>query len=655
MEKVRVELGEKSYDIIIGEKLENINKYIGKYSKILILSNETVGAIYGERLKSALKDRNIVYYEIKDGEEYKSIETAKEVYDVLIDNAFTRDSLIISLGGGVVCDLSGYIASTYMRGIDFVQVPTSLLAQVDASVGGKVAVNYRGKNLIGSFYQPQLVFMDTTLLQTLDAREIKTGIAETLKIALCFDSDFYKYLYDNAEAFLRLDFEIVNKVVKKACELKAYVVSQDERESGIRALLNYGHSFGHVIERITNYKSYRHGEAVVMGMHFALKLAVFLSMADESYLNMQEELFDRYGLKYSIPKYDYKRMLEVLKRDKKNKEGKIKFVFSKELGKSNTEFVDEKDLEKFYKALEGNVVRAVVDLGTNTCRLFIAEINEGRIIHKYIKKVEIIKLGQDVDKNRYLLPEAMERAEKTFSNYRSIADSYGATEILARATSATRDAKNRDEFIDRIKKATGIEIECISGDNEGTFTFEGALEGVEGNIVLVDIGGGSTEVVYGNSKDGIEFIKSFDIGAVRLKEKFFVGKNGEEDYTSNRGRALLWVEEIFEEIEFLASKDFTLVAVAGTATTQASVALELVEYDSEKVHGYILTREQLFKNIELFKSMDLEERKNIKGLEPKRAEVIVSGSEILLYLMDKLNKKEIFVSENDILEGIMMS
>jgi exopolyphosphatase/guanosine-5'-triphosphate,3'-diphosphate pyrophosphatase len=249
----------------------------------------------------------------------------------------------------------------------------------------------------------------------------------------------------------------------------------------------------------------------------------------------------------------------------------------------------------------------------------------------------------------------MERAEKTFSDYKSIAYSYGATEILARATSATRDAQNRDEFIDRIKKATGIEIECISGDNEGIFTFEGALEGVEGNIVLVDIGGGSTEVVYGNSKDGIEFIKSFDIGAVRLKEKFFVGKNGEEDYTSNRGRALLWIEEIFEEIEFLASKDFTLVAVAGTATTQASVALELVEYDSEKVHGYILTREQLFKNIELFKSMDLEERKNIKGLEPKRAEVIVSGSEILLYLMDKLNKKEIFVSENDILEGIMMS
>lgn len=654
MEKVRVELGEKSYDIVIGDKLENLNGYVGKYSKILVLSNKTVGKLYGEKILKSLGDRNIVYYEIEDGEEYKSIETAKEVYDVLIDNEFTRDSLIISLGGGVVCDLTGYIASTYMRGIDFIQVPTSLLAQVDASVGGKVAVNYRGKNLIGAFYQPQLVFMDTTVLKTLDEREVKTGIAEILKIALCFDEEFYSYLYENAEGLTNLDLTIVNKIVKKACELKAWVVSQDEREKGLRALLNYGHSFGHVVERLTNYKAYRHGEAVVMGMAFAARLANYLGMATEEYVKLQEDLFEKYNLKYSIPKYDYNRMLEVLKRDKKNKEGKIKFVFSSSLGKSHTDFVTEEDLEKFYSEVEGTKVRSVIDLGTNTCRLFTAEVKDNKIVHRYLKEMEIIKLGEDVDKNRYLLDTAMDRALATFDRYKKISDSIGVTEILARATSATRDASNRDEFIARIKRETGIDLICITGEQEGTFTFNGASSEVEGDIVLVDIGGGSTEIIYGNSRDGIEYIKSFDIGAVRLKEKYYVDSKGREDYESRKEEAHNWIKEVFTELDFLKGKEFTMVGVAGTATTQVSVKEEMEIYDSEVVHGYILDKEGLVENIDIYKGVDLEGRRKIKGLHPKRAEVIISGSEILLYLMETLNKKNIFISEQDILDGIML-
>jgi len=654
MEKIKVELEDKSYNIIVGEKLEEINEYIGKYSKILILTNNTVGKLYGEKLREALKERSIYYYELKDGEEYKNLESAKEVYDVLIDNEFTRDSLIISLGGGVICDLTGYIASTYMRGIDFVQIPTSLLAQVDASVGGKVAINYRGKNLIGSFYQPKLVFMDTSLLKTLDEREIKTGIAETLKIALCFDKDFYEFLYENSEGLLNLDLEIVNKVVKRACELKAYVVSQDEKEQGLRAILNYGHSFGHVIERLTNYKAYRHGEAVIIGMEFALKLAVYLSLADKEYLELQEKLFEKYNLKYSIPKYEYKRMLEVLKRDKKNKNGKIKFIFSTELGKAVNVAVDENDLEKFYKDLDGNKVRSVIDLGTNTCRLFIAEVNNNEIIHKYIKMVEIIKLGEGVDKNKFLLESAINRAIETFKKYSDISKSYASTEIIARATSATRDASNRDEFIKNIKEETGIDLLCISGNEEGELTFKGASTVVEGDILLVDIGGGSTELVYGNQNQGITYLKSFDIGAVRLTEKFYLDENANENFEINKDKALEWKNSIFDEIDRFKDREFTLIGVAGTATTQVTVKEEMEVYNSEIVHKYLLKKEDLIENINKFKKFKVEERKQIKGLEEKRADVIVAGSEILLFLMNKLDKNEIIISENDILDGIML-
>ncbi len=654
MEKVKVDLGEKSYEIIIGDKLENLGKYIGNYSKILVLSNTKVGKLYGRKVVESLKGRNIVYFEIEDGEEYKTIESAKKVYDVLIDNEFTRDSLIISLGGGVVCDLSGYIASTYMRGIDFVQVPTSLLAQVDASVGGKVAVNYRGKNLIGAFYQPKLVFMDTNLLKTLDEREIKTGIAETLKIALCFDKEFYTLLDEKHKEFLDLDISIVNKIIKKAVELKAMVVSQDEREKGLRAQLNYGHSFGHVIESLTDYKVYRHGEAVVVGMNFALQLAKYLGLATDDYVKLQENLFEKYNLDSSIPKFSYERMLEILKRDKKNSNGKIKFVFSSTLGTSHSQYVSEEDLRDFYEKLEGNKVRGVIDLGTNTCRLFVAEVNNQKIIRRYLKEVEIIKLGEDVDKNKFLLQSAIERALVTFKKYKKIADSMGVTEILAKATSATRDASNRDEFIDRIKREVGVNLSCISGEEEGTYTFRGASSFLKENILLVDIGGGSTELILGNSKDGIEYIKSFDIGAVRLLEKFFLDEKNNEDYGSKRVEAEEFIKNIFDDASILKGKNFTLVGVAGTATTQVSVKEEMEVYDTNRVHGYNLSLRDLEKNLKLFMSKDVEERKFIKGLHPKRAEVIISGTIILEYLMKYFDKKNLLISEYDILDGIML-
>lgn len=649
MEKVNVNLGENSYDIIIGENLENIGKYIKNYSKILVLSNETVGKLYGERVLKSLAGREVEYYEIKDGEEYKTIETALEVYDKLIEWEFTRDSLIISLGGGVVCDLTGYIAATYMRGIDFVQIPTSLLSQVDASVGGKVAINYKGKNLIGAFHQPQLVFIDHKVLNTLPMREIKTGIAETLKIALCFDGEFYNYLYNNNEDFLNLKETVVINVIKKACELKANVVSQDEKENGIRALLNYGHSFGHVIECLTDYTVYTHGEAVIMGISFVNKLGEYLGLSTKEYTKRQEELFDKFGLKYTIPKFEFHRMLEVLKRDKKNKEGKLKFVFSEELGKAHTRSVNIDDLEKFYNELEGNTIRGVIDLGTNTCRLFIAEVKENQIMFSYKKDMEIVTLGEDVNKTKLLKESAIERTLDCLKKYKNICESTGVTEILAKATSATRDALNKDKFLAKVEKETAIKIDCISGIEEGTYTFKGVTIDIKGQLLLIDIGGGSTEFIYGN-ENKIEYIKSFDVGAVRIRENFFEN----DDFITKLEEAKTWVLENFKDILFLKDKDFTLVAVAGTATTQVSVKEKMEEYNREIVHKYILKKSDVESNINLYNSLNLENRKNIIGLHPKRADVIIGGTYILNWIMEVLNKDEVLISENDILDGIML-
>ena len=650
MEKVFVNLGENSYDIIIGDNLENIGNYIKKYSKILVLSNETVGKIYGRTVVDALADRNVHYYEIKDGEEYKTIETAMEVYDKLIEWEFTRDSLIISLGGGVVCDLTGYIAATYMRGIEFVQIPTSLLSQVDASVGGKVAVNYKGKNLIGAFHQPKLVFIDHRVLNSLPMREIKTGIAETLKIALCFDEEFYDYLDNNSKEFLELNEEVVKTVIKKACELKAKVVMEDEKENGVRALLNYGHTFGHVIEHMTDYVVYTHGEAVVIGMNFVNLLGQYLGICTKEYVKLCQDLFEKYGLYYEIPKYDFNEMLKVLKRDKKNKDAKLKFVFSETLGKAHTKNVPVDELEKFYSELEGNLLRGVIDIGTNTCRLFVAEIKNSEIKMPYIKKMEIVTLGEDVNKTGVLKEEAIERTMACLKEYKTICDSMGVTEILTKATSATRDSGNRDYFINRVKNEIGIQIDCISGTDEGTYTFQGATLDIKGDILLIDIGGGSTEFIYGNENE-IKYIKSFDIGAVRIREKFFQN----DDFVTNYEEAKKWVLDTIKEIEFLKDKNYNLVAVAGTATTQVSVKEQMEKYDSKVVHKYELSSLDILKNLELFKGVNLEERKNIKGLHPKRADVIIGGTYILDFIMEFLGKKELLVSENDILDGIMIS
>lgn len=655
MEKVSVNLGKNSYEISIGKNiLPEIKKYIKSGRKVAVISNETVGAIYGEKLVSLIKEvtSSVFYYEIKDGEEYKRIETVLPIYDFLIDNNFDRSSLIISLGGGVVCDLTGYVASTFMRGVDFIQIPTSLLAQVDASIGGKVAINHpKGKNTIGTFYQPKHVLIDTSVLATLDIREIKTGIAEIIKHGVIRDSDYFDYLLENSDKILGLEDDVIIKTIKRSCEIKAEIVSLDETEQSVRALLNYGHTFGHVVESLTQYKIYQHGEAIVSGMTLAAHIAKELGMVDELFIAKQNQIFDKFGIDRRVPEYSFSKVAEILKHDKKVKDGNLIFVLPTKIGEALTVKVSEECVKKVYEQCCEKKVCGVIDIGTNTTRLFIAEVANGVICSKYYKETEITRLGEGVDKSRRLKPEAIERTAAAIKRYSEKAAEYGVTSIRAFATSASRDAENSSQFLEKVKDETGIIITVISGEEEGRAAFRGvATDNYAEDITVIDIGGGSTEFIYGN-KNEIKFIKSLDIGAVRVKEKFFA----EENYSKeNFEQCEKWIFSMLESISSLKEKEFELVGVAGTVTTQVSVVKSMKQYNPVEIHKYILSKNEIASNLSLFESKSLEERKNITGLEPKRAEVIISGTFLLQTIMKYFGKESITVSEADILEGLML-
>ncbi|WP_037029261.1 Ppx/GppA phosphatase family protein [Psychrilyobacter atlanticus] len=289
--------------------------------------------------------------------------------------------------------------------------------------------------------------------------------------------------------------------------------------------------------------------------------------------------------------------------------------------------------------------RAVIDIGTNSCRLFIACMEDGKITNKILKLMEITRLGQDVDKTRILSQDAMDRTIETLKFYRKKIDDYGVEEVKVTATSATRDSKNREEFISRVKAETNLEIHCITGEEEGRLSFSGAVSEFDEKIMVFDIGGGSTEFILGD-KNNIEYIESFNVGAVRLGEKFFKEKeellNGE-----------VWVKEILKKLSKYKDQSFKLVGVAGTVTTHVSVLLEMEEYDTDRIHMYRLTKKDILKNLDKFSKLSLEERKKIAGLHPKRAEVIIPGTYLLLWIMEVLERDEIIVSEADILEGMM--
>jgi 3-dehydroquinate synthase len=325
-QSITVKLGDRSYPIIIGRGLLGGGFDIGNYiagPDCLIVSNETVAPLYMDALLAGIKDRSVETTILPDGESWKTVETAGLVLDKLVVMGSGRDTTVVALGGGVVGDISGFAAACYMRGVDFIQVPTTLLAQVDSSVGGKTGVNHpQGKNLIGAFHQPQLVMIDTDSLLTLPDRELRAGLAEVIKYGAIADREFLEWLERNMEALLERQPDALAHAVQRSCEIKAEVVAEDEKEKGRRAILNFGHTFGHAIEHCLGYGEWLHGEGVAAGMVMAAEL----SDIDAADVERLRALITAAGLPTAPPQVGAQKLLTAMRRDKKVQQKQLRFV-----------------------------------------------------------------------------------------------------------------------------------------------------------------------------------------------------------------------------------------------------------------------------------------------------------------------------------------
>ncbi len=334
-----LDLGERSYPILIGKGLLRqeglLSPYVGG-DGLLIVTNETVGPIYLERLTGALTGQSVDQLVLPDGEQYKNLETLNLIFSRLLECGHNRDTTLIALGGGVIGDMTGFAAACYQRGVDFIQIPTTLLAQVDSSVGGKTAVNHAlGKNMIGAFHQPKAVFIDIEALDTLPEREYRAGLAEIIKYGLIIDEEFFCWLESHATDLLERQEKALLHAIAVSCRLKARVVSADERESGLRAILNLGHTFGHAIETHQGYGGWLHGEAVAAGMVMATRMSVRLGWLTPMDAGRIESLIAAMGLPCRGPDdIGPDAYLEHMSVDKKARGGRIRLVLLKSIGQA---------------------------------------------------------------------------------------------------------------------------------------------------------------------------------------------------------------------------------------------------------------------------------------------------------------------------------
>lgn len=656
MKQIAVRTSSGEYPIILGKGvLKYLKEYIKPYDKILLLSNQEIGMIYFKKVVKVLNDERVKTFAIPEGESFKNLETVSTIYDFMAKENFSRKSLIISLGGGVVCDMGGFVGATYMRGIDFIQIPTSLLSQVDASIGGKTAIDHPcGKNLIGVFKQPKAVIIDVGFLKTLSAEQFSSGMGEVIKHSLIIeDKSYFKFLKEKREDILKLESKTLIKMIEQSCIIKRDIVERDEFEKGDRALLNFGHTYGHTLEKLFNFEGITHGEGVAKGIIFELELSKELNGVSEEYIEEVKDIFQSYGLNPYPISYPENILIEVMKKDKKNSFDNINFILFDENYRVYKESVEKDTILKVNSRFSSRYIKGIIDIGTNSCRLFLAQVFENsdeiKIEKEISKDVEIVKLGEDVNKNGYLKREAIKRTIKCLKNYKEKADSYGVRRLSAFATSATRDSKNREEFISQVENL-GIDIRCISGEEEAQLNFLGNSIVFKDRILVLDIGGGSTEFTLGERGE-IDFVKSINIGAVRGTEKFFKGGNYTEESIKE---CKAWVRKMIEGVKSLKYEKFTLVGVAGTATTQVSVKKKMKVYDSSKVHLSEISLEDLEVNLSLFLFCDEEKRKTIVGLEEKRADVIIAGTIILMTIMEELDVDSLIVSESDNLNGAMI-
>ena len=340
MQTLHIQLETRTYPIYIGEGLLSQIKLIESHLKqkhVAIVTNTTVAPLYLDSLLSLLKEHNIKAFPIilPDGESYKNQETLNLIYDALLKEKCERTVTLIALGGGVIGDMTGYAAATYLRGVPFIQIPTTLLSQVDSSVGGKTGINHPlGKNMIGAFYQPQCVIADIDTLKTLPSREFSAGMAEVIKYGLIRDEAFFNWLEKNIEGLMKLDSQLLIEAIQRSCQNKADVVEMDEHESGIRATLNLGHTFGHAIENAMGYGVWLHGEAVAIGMVMAAHLSKLMGWLKDAEFNRVIKLLKEAKLPIDPPKISEEKYMQLMSMDKKVVDGKIRLVLQKGIGDS---------------------------------------------------------------------------------------------------------------------------------------------------------------------------------------------------------------------------------------------------------------------------------------------------------------------------------
>ena len=339
MKRLRINLGERSYDILIGSGLRaqvgEFVKTILTPSQVVIISHPSINNLYGKEIAGGFIAQgwttNII--EVPEGESSKNLAQAEKLYDSLLEYNCDRKSVLVALGGGVIGDLVGFVAATYQRGIPFIQVPTTLLSQVDSSVGGKTAVNHpKGKNMIGAFYQPRLVVADIETLRTLPQKEYRAGLAEIVKYGVIADANLFDYLEIHYKKILNHEFECLSHIIKTSCSIKASIVEKDERESHHRMILNFGHTFGHAIESLTKYSQFIHGEAVSIGMVCAAQLSHSLGKCSEETPNCIAALLKKLGLPVAMPELGSSAVIQSLYHDKKTLGKKIKFILVTEIG-----------------------------------------------------------------------------------------------------------------------------------------------------------------------------------------------------------------------------------------------------------------------------------------------------------------------------------
>jgi 3-dehydroquinate synthase len=353
VQTLKVDVGHTIYPIKIGPGLLGDGELLDSLipgRDLCVVTNTTVAGLYLEQLQATLAAprsdaRRIVRCVLPDGERYKTLETVGRVFDALVGARLNRDSTILALGGGVVGDIAGFAAACYQRGVGYVQLPTTLLAQVDSSVGGKTGVNHPGgKNLIGAFYQPLAVVADTNTLATLPDRELRAGLAEVIKYGCIWDPALFDWLELNIDNLTRRDPAALTYAICRACEIKAQVVAQDERENNLRALLNFGHTFGHAIESATRYETYLHGEAVGLGMLMAASLSRRLGWLDATEHARIRDLLMRAGLPTEVPRIGVSRALELMQMDKKVLSGTVRLVLLERLGRAVVTGTYEQDM-----------------------------------------------------------------------------------------------------------------------------------------------------------------------------------------------------------------------------------------------------------------------------------------------------------------------